>query len=363
MKPIQKHHPLFAAIATGVLLYSCAKIKTPTPQKPITYTVSTLAGNITAGATDGAGIAASFKSPSTLAMGSDGELYVGDWGNNLVRKINLSTAAVTTFAGKTSAGLVNGSLASALFYGTANIVFDKSGDLFIADEENNVIREITAGGNVVTLAGSGVAGLHDGAAITAQFNHPEGMVVDASGNLYVADGNNNAIRKVVIATGVVTTYSGTGVAGFNNGNVATATYHSPYGLAMDARGNIYVADIVNNCIRKITVSTGTVSTFAGSGTQGLTNGPAATATFYFPGGVTFDSKGNLFVSELRNNTIRKVSTDGTVSTFAGTGAQGATDGPAASTMFYQPLGMTFDGNGNLYVTDEYNNEIRKISPQ
>lgn len=130
---------------------------------------------------------------------------------------------------------------------------------------------------------------------------------------------------------------------------------------MDANGDIYVGDIVNNCIRKITVSTGMVSTFAGTGQQGLSNGPAVSATFYFPCGLAFDSKGDLFVAELKNNTIRKIATDGTVSTYAGTGQKGSTDGAAAAASFSQPIGLVVDGSGNVFVADEYNNEIREIS--
>lgn len=350
---------LFAAIAAAML--SCSKKGTVKPVTPApVLTVSTLAGSATIGHQDGTGIAAGFNNPSSLVIGSDGVLYVGDWANNLVRKINLSTAAVTTFAGTVAQGHVDGPVASAVFNGTANIVFDRSGDLFIADEENNMIREITTTGVVTTIAGSGAMGSADGVGAAASFNHPEGMVIDASGNLYVAD-NNNTIRKINLATKQVTTYAGTGVRGFNNGPVASATFSSPYGLAMDANGDIYVGDIVNNCIRKITVSTGMVSTFAGTGTQGLANGPAASATFYFPCGVAFDSKGNLFVAELKNNTIRKIATDGTVSTYAGTGQKGATNGPATTASFSQPIGLVVDESGNVYVADEYNNDIRKIS--
>lgn len=287
-------------------------------------------------------------------------MFVGDFANSLVRKINVSTGAVTTFAGTGAAGFADGTLTTAVFNGTANIVFDKSGNLYIADEENNRIREITTGGNVVTIAGSGAQGAADGVGTAATFNRPEGMVIDAGGNMYVAD-NNNTIRKINLSTKQVTTYAGTGVRGFHDGPVASAQFSSPYGLAMDANGDIYVGDIVNNRIRKITVSTGTVSTFAGSGAQGLTNGSALSATFYFPCGVAFDSGGNLFVAELKNNTIRKISTDGTVSTYAGTGVAGSANGPASAATFSQPIGIVVDGSGNVFVADEYNNEIREIS--
>jgi sugar lactone lactonase YvrE len=359
---IYKAKSILVAIAITVLSSSCSKkaAEKPAP-KPTVYTVSTLAGSGSPGAVNGTGTAASFTSPSGLAVSSGGVLYVGDFGNSLVRTINLTSGAVTTVAGTGTQGLLNGSALSAEFNGTANIIFDKSGNLFVADEQNNVIRKISSAGTVTTVAGAGISGYLDGPVGTAEFNHPEGMVIDANGDIYVVESANNDVRKITMSTGMVSTYAGTGVAGLTNGPVASATFHSPYGITMDVSGNLYVADIVNNCIRKITVSTNTVSTFAGSGTQGLTNGPAATATFYFPAGVAFDSKGNLYVGEIRNNTIRKIATDGTVSTYAGNGAQGSTDGPAASASFYQPIGLTFDSNDNLYIADEYNNKIRKVT--
>ena len=186
-------------------------------------------------------------------------------------------------------------------------------------------------------------------------------MADSKGNLFVAESNNNDIRKIVIATGAVSTYAGDGAGAFKDGAALSAEFHSPYGLAIDASDNIYVGDIVNNRVRKIDASTGMVSTFAGSGAQGLTNGAALSATFYFPCGLAFDSKGNLYVGEIRNYTIRKIATDGTVTTYAGNGAKGDVDGPAASASFYQPIGLRFDSNDNLYVADEYNNKIRKVT--
>lgn len=202
---------LFLA-AIDIAFSSCSKKSTIKPKTQTVLTVNTLAGNTTAGHQDGIGVAAGFNSASGLAIGPDGALYVGDWANNLIRKINLSTSAVTTFAGTGAAGYADGMAASAVFNGTANIVFDKAGNLFVADEENNVIREIAASGNVITIAGSGSMGSADGIGAAASFNHPEGMVIDANGNLYVAD-NNNTIRKVNLTTKQVTTYAGTGVRG------------------------------------------------------------------------------------------------------------------------------------------------------
>jgi sugar lactone lactonase YvrE len=359
MKTVKHINTLLFIMGVSVIFVSCSKSSSTTP-KTSSNTVSTIAGTGSAGATNGTGTSASFTFPSSIVIGPGNVMFVGDFGNSLIRTINLSTAAVSTFAGTGTAGLLNGSTTSAEFNGTANIVFDASGDLFVADEENNVIREITTAGNVITLAGNGTAGYQDGPAASAQFNFPEGMVIDGSGNLYVADGHNNVIRKINIAAGTVSTYAGTGIAGFDNGALGSATFSQPYGMAIDASGNIYVTDIQNNCIRKITVSTGMVSTYAGTGTKGFTNGPASSATFYFPLGCTFDSGNNMYVADTYNNVIRKISASGTVTTFAGTGASGAADGPASSATFNFPIGVVVSGNG-IYVADTHNNTIRKIT--
>ncbi len=350
-----------AAIALSVFVFSCKKSSSPSAPKVLT--VTTFAGTGAQGSANGTGTAASFNSPSDVAIGSNGELYVGDWANNLVRTISLSSAAVSTYAGTGVAGLLNGTVASAEFNGTAHIVFDKQNNLYVADEENNVIREISSSGTVTTFAGSGVQGYQDGTLATAQFSHPEEMVFDANGDMYVADGQNYVIRKITMSSGMVSTFAGTGTQGYTDGPAATAVFNNVYGLAMDGSGNLYVPDIGNNVIRKITVSTATVSTFAGSGAQGFSNGPSASASFYYPIACTFDKQGNLYVADLFNNAIREISTAGMVSTYAGTGTQGSANGPATSATFYHPIAIAIDASGNLYIADEYNNEIRKIGLQ
>lgn len=354
-------HHLSLLIAAGICAGLCSCAKGSAKPKQTIVTVTTLAGTGSPGALNGSGTSASFTSPSSLSIGGSGQLYVCDFGNSLMRKVDLTSLVVDTYSGTGATGLVNGPAASAEFRGPSNILVDKQGNLFVSDEGNNVIREVTSSGNVLTLAGTGVGGHRDGAAAAAQFYYPEGMVLDANGNLYVAESSNNDIRKINLSTGIVTTYAGTGLAGFGNGPIAGATFHSPYGLAMDGNGDIYVADIVNNAIRKITVATGMVTTFAGTGAAGLTNGPASSATFSYPGGCAFDPAGDLFISELKNNTIRIITPDGVVGTFAGSGAQGYKDGNASVASFHQPLGLAVDAGGNVYVADEYNNVIRKIT--
>lgn len=359
MKTIQFSHAFLFLIVLSGILQSCSK-GSPSATKTSNLTVSTFAGTGTAGATNGAVSTASFNLPSALAYGPGNELFVGDFGNSLVRTISIASSTVNNFAGTGTAGLLNGLATAAEFNGTANIAFDASGNLFVSDEENNVIREISTGGNVTTLAGTGTAGYIDGPGVTAALNHPEGIVVDGSGNLYVADLGNDLIRKINIATAVVSTYAGSGSAGFGNGTLTAASFNEPYGMAIDGSGNIYVTDIMNNSIRKITVSTGMVSTYAGTGSQGLQNGTASTATFHYPLGCTFDSNGNMYVSDTYNNVIRKISASGNVTTYAGTGASGAQNGPAASATFNFPIGILVNGNG-IYVADTHNNLIRKIT--
>jgi sugar lactone lactonase YvrE len=351
----------FIAVAMFLLISSCKKTNSSTPAA--VSMVTTFAGTGTAGLANGTGTAASFNNLSDLAIGSDGKLYAGDWANNLIRTIDLNSALVTTFAGTGIAGLVNGPKAAAQFNGTAHIAFDNAGNLFVSDEENNVIREITSAGNVITVAGSGIQGYQDGPVATARFSHPEGIVVDANGNLYVADGNgsSNVIRKITAATGLVSTFAGIGTSGYHDGAASTASFNSPYGMTMDGSGNIYVADIGNNVIRKITVATATVSTYAGSGARGFSNGPAATASFYFPAACVFDKNGNMFIADLFNNAVRKLSAGGTVSTYAGTGVQGAANGVPSQATFNHPIALAVDASGNVYVADQYNSDIRKIS--
>ncbi len=361
MRPTKQFKTLLLIIAASLIFLSCKKNNATSTKS--SATVTTYAGTGSSGALNGTGTSASFTFPSAVVsviIGGTSELFVGDFGNSMVRTINLGTAAVTTFAGTSTQGLLNGPAASAKFNGTSNITFDASGNLFVADEENNVIREITTAGNVVTVAGTGIAGYKDGPATSAQFNYPEGMVIDGSNNLYVADGHNNVIRKINLSTGSVSTYAGTGATGFTNGAVSSATFNDPYGMTLDANGNIYVADIMNNCIRKITVSTGTVSTYAGTGAKGLANGPASSATFYYPLACTFDSDGNLYVSDTYNNVIRKVSAGGNVTTFAGAGIQGLTNGDALVATFNFPIGLAIYGNA-VFVADTHNNVIRKIT--
>src|SRR5579863_2020256 len=272
-------------------------------------------------------------------------------------------AQVNTFAGTGAMGSANGPVTSANFNQPANIIEDGAGNFFVADFGNNEIRKITtspAPAVVSTFAGSISAGFINAPA-PGKFHSPDRIAIDATGNIYVPDFGNNAIRKIS-PTGIITTIAGTGVAGSTDGPLASATFRQPAGVCLDAAGNLYVADLGNNKIRKINLTAGTVSTFAGSGTAGSADGPGTTATFNQPASIVFNAAGNMYVADFGNNEIRIVTTSGTVSTFAGSTSPGSNDGIGAGASFFEPAGVCFDTSGNLYVADFGNNAIRKITP-
>jgi len=219
-----------------------------------------------------------------------------------------------------------------------------------------------SGGTVIvsTFAGSGAAGYKDGPADSSQFNHPNGVATDPSGNVYVADYNNSYIRKITPA-GVVSTLAGNGISGYSDGMGAAAQFNGPIGMATDAQGNVYVAEFGGNRIRKITPA-GVVSTLAGDGNFGFKDGSAAAAEFSSPTGVAADVQGNVYVADYYSNRIRKITPAGTVSTLAGTGVAGYADGPGASAQFFGPTSLVTDALGNVYVSDYGNYAVRKITP-
>lgn len=250
-------------------------------------------------------------------------------------------------------------LTSALVY-AEGIAADTAGNLYIADMLAHTIRKVTPAGTVTTLAGSGNAGSADGTGTAASFNDPSSLAVDSNGNVYVADTHNNMIRKIT-PDGVVSTVAGSTTAGNTDGTGTAARFWMPSGIATDAGGNIYVADGNNNTIRKITQG-GVVTTLAGNATIGHADGTGTSASFNFPRGIAVDSAGNVFVADFSNNMIRKITPGGLVSTIAGSSANsGYADGLGTSASFSGPHGLTMDANGHLYVVD--NDMIRKITPE
>jgi len=325
--------------------------------------VSTLAGTTTPGFYNGTGTAARFTDPTHVAIDGIGNLYVTDMNNSMIRKIVISTGAVTTLAGSTAYGFANGTGTAARFWGPIDLVCDGNDNLYVVDGVNNQIRKIVISTAVVTtFAGSTTAGSIDGTGVGARFKNPAGIAYDGSDNLYISDAGNNRIRKIVISTGVVTTLAGSTTAGSIDGTGSAARFSNPSGIGYDGVGNLYVADYGNHKIRKVVLSTGVVTTIAGSTTAGFNNGIGVAARFNLPCDVESDLNGNLYVADGYNNQIRKiVISTGEVTTFAGSITAGAVDGVALSARFNFPTGLIWDGNGNLYVSDETNNQIRKIT--
>ncbi len=234
-------------------------------------------------------------------------LYVADTGNHTIRKITISTGAVSTLAGTGSLGSEDGPGDNARFNGPTGVAVDSSGNVYVADAGNHTIRKITSAGEVSTLAGvARNAGSDDGIGADARLNNPTGIAVDSTGNVYVAERDNQTIRKITSA-GDVTTLAGTSlITGSGNGTGTDASFNAPTGVAVDSAGNVYVADTGNHTIRKIT-SAGEVTTLAGTaGDGGYVDGTGTAASFNNPMGVAVDSSGNVYVADFSNSTIRKI---------------------------------------------------------
>jgi sugar lactone lactonase YvrE len=303
------------------------------------------------------GTTATFNIPYGLAIDATGNVYVGDSYNHLIRKIS-PTGVVSTLAGTAGMpGGVDGSGQTARFYYPRGVAVDTSGHVYVADYYNHSIRKITPAGVVSTLAGTGAPGTLNGTGKTAQFNYPSDVAIDTNGNLYVADTHNHLTRQIT-PLGVVTTLAGVGgTSGYVEGTAATAQFHSPYGVAVDPSGHVYVADQGNHCIRKITPA-GVVTTLGVlEGIIGYADGTSS------PSGIATDPSGNVYVADTINNLIRKISPAGVVRTVAGLGGSPSfADGTGAAAQFNNPAGLAFDTSGHLYVADQDNHRIRKITP-
>jgi hypothetical protein len=321
--------------------------------------VMTLAGAGGWGSADGTGSAARFDWPTGVAVDSAGNVYVADRDNDTIRKVTPGMV-VTTLAGQAgSSGSADGTGSAARFNWPEGVAVDSAGNVYVADMNNDTIRKVTPGGVVTTLAGQGIRGSADGTGSAAQFDLPEGVAVDSAGNVCVADTGNNTIRKVTPG-GVVTTLAGlAGSQGSADGMGSAARFNEPEGVAVDSAGNVYVADFWNQTIRKVTPD-GVVTTLAGlAGSPGASDGMGSAAQFHGPSGVAVDSAGNVYVGDFYNDTIRKVTPEGVVTTLAGLAASsGGADGIGSAARFYYPWGVALDSAGNVYVADTGNNAIR-----
>lgn len=320
--------------------------------------VSTLTGN-TNGYFNGSLYASKFDRPWGLCMDENDNMYVTEIGNNTIRQISITGDNVTTLAGAGIYGFADGTGTSAKFYGPTDVCYGGNGNLYVADSNNNVIRKIEiATGTVTTFAGNASSvGNANGIGTAATFNGPRGICYDGNGNLFVADYFNSLIRKIVIATAEVTTLAGFS-SGFANGIGAAALFNRPYGICYDGNRNLYVTDSWNYKIRKINIATAAVTTIAGS-TQGFADATGSNAKFRTLTGLSTDGGNQLFV--LDASKVRKVVISTTeVSTFSGS-APGLLDGSVSTALFSSPVGITKDSNGNLYIGDTNNHRIRKIS--
>lgn len=301
--------------------------------------------------------------PNGVAIDAVGNMYIADY-NYFIIKVTPEGVA-TTFAGNsTERGYKDGQGVNARFDYLGGICVDATGNVYVSDKGNNRIRKITPEGLVTTFAGNDSNKSIDGIGADASFADPFPIAADKNGNIYVGDRVSNKIRKITQA-GVVSTLAGGGPGsgmynGAEDGQGVNASFETLQGLSIDAEGNVYVADANSNRIRKVTPS-GLVSTFAGSNTAGDVDGQDINARFSFPAGIAVDTNGNVFVADFSNHKVRKITPSGLVSTYAGSSTIGNTDGASANATFNQPFAAATDLAGNLYIVDDRNVSIRKIS--
>lgn len=329
------------------------------------------------GGDGGPAASAMLYSPEGVALDDAGNLYIADRFNSCIRKVDASTGNISTIAGTGSAGFGGDgdTAAAAMLDHPEGIALDAANNIYVADSGNHRIRKVDAStGNISTVAGTGKCGFggNGGPARSALLNSPEGVALDAAGNLYLSDTGNHCIREVDVSTGNILTVAGTGECGFggDGGPAASAMLNEPNGIALDGTGDLYIADCGNTRVRKVDASTGNISTIAGIGTPSFAgdDGPAIAAMLNDPKGVALDDAGNLYIADaghdkpyvsLGNHRIRKVdASTGVISTVAGVGL--GDGGPATSLPFVSPTDVAVDDAGNLYVADQFNQRIRKV---
>ena len=317
---------------------------------------------------DGTGTGVRFNRPLGLASNGTGSIFIADTDNHVIRQMVVATTAVTTLAGAPAAiGSTDGPGEAAQFNYPVGLASDGWGNLFVADKLNRKIRQIVLGtGAVYTFAGTGSCGAADGTRSLAQFSAPEGVASDGAGNLFIADPYGRRIRRIAETTGEVSTlFDGSaGIPCPSDLGAAVGLFDGPGGVASDGAGNLFFADTSKHTIQRIVVATGAVTTLAGSAqVHGSADGVADTARFYSPWGVASDGAGSLFIADTLNNTIRRiVVATGAVTTLAGSaGTVGATDGAGAAALFNHPTGVASDGAGSLFIADTYNCTVRKIA--
>ncbi len=331
--------------------------------------ITTIVGYGTPGYTGdgGLGNGAQLNLPGGLAIDGKGNLYIADTGNHVIRLLS-PAGTIITFAGTSIPGFAGDGAAAtaARLFDPADVAVDFKGNVFIADTENNVIREVTTDGNISTVAGNRTAGnFAEGVDATSAFlSQPHGVAVDSAGSVYISDFGASRVRKV--AQGKITTVAGTGVFGFSGdgSQAAKAQLANPWGVSVDSSGNLYIADFWNYRIRQVS-SSGTISTVAGNGLVSYSGdgGQAASAQLNGPRGAAVDAAGNLYIADTENHTVRRVTRSGVIANFAGNGSAGfAGDGSqAAGAQLSRPQAVTVDAAGNVYIADTGNHRVRAVS--
>ena len=333
-------------------------------------TISTIAGNGAPGFSgdSSAATSAQLNLPFNLALDGSGNIYVADRLNNRIRKVN-AAGIITTVAGTNTAGYNGDEIVAdtAQLNGPVGVAIDRYGNIYVADKGNNRVRKISNSGTIATVAGNGTPGFSgdSGMAVSAMLNSPRSVAVDTSGNIYIADQGNNRIRMVA-TSGIITTIAGTATSGYNGDGIpaTNSELNGPYCVVVDISGTIYIADVDNERFRKINTA-GIISTIAGTGTSGFSgdNGPATAALLSEPIGVAVDSSGQVYIADEWNARVRKISKDGTITTIAGNGTAGYNgDGvPAATAQLNNPTGVAVTNMGDIYIADYSNSRIRFVA--
>jgi sugar lactone lactonase YvrE len=344
--------------------------------------IAPVAGTGLAGFSNGPALSISLNSPTGIALDAHGDVYFDDSGNNVIRKLTLATGEVTTFVGTGAQGYTgdNGPASSATLNHPTQLIFDTNFNLYIADAGNNVVRKVTTAGTISTVAGIGIAGFggDDGGAVHALLNFPDSLAIDSTGNLYIADAGNNRIRKVT-TSGIITTVAGNGIGGYNGDNslATNAELNEPTRVAVDAAGNMYISDLLNNRVRRVSSSSGIITTVAGNGIAGYEgDGEAASsAELNNPISVTLDASGNVYIADLGNDVIRVVNMQsgpvtvlsvvvqpGDIATVVGGGTQSDLNpGASLKVSLSFPTGLLTDAAGNLYFADADHNVVLRVS--
>lgn len=358
-------------IATGVVADAKRAIEVHVAPGMIT----TYAGTGTNGYTGdgGAATSARLKNPEGVAIAPNGDLYIADSDNHAIRRVSFLTGVITTVAGTGNPGYSgDGAPATSCKLSfPEDVAVLANGDVYIADTANHAIRKVIAAtGTITTVAGTGNPGSSGdgGAATAAKLNSPRGIAVASNGDIYIGDRSNHKIRKVTALTGLITTFAGTGTQGYtgDGGAALLARLRTPQGIHLHTNGDLYIADAGNNVIRKVAAITGIITTIAGTGVVGYTGngGPATVATLDSPEAVHLAPSGDIYIADTGNHVVRRVQAgSGTITTIAGTGAAGYSGdgGSATLAQFNRPRGIAISTTGTYYVGDKNNHRIRKVT--